>query len=617
MDDELIQEFLVEAGELIDVLNEQLVELEENPTEKELLNAVFRGFHTIKGGAGFLDAKPLIEVCHRAENVLDKIRSGQLSFSGDVAQTIVRAYDVICVHIDNLGNEAPLENNEPDLISLLDKFSGAKIESPVESNASKEVSLTLAEDADPDGDITEEEFEALLNQRDNPVAKSTSETYKLQLESGADPDGEISEDEFEALLDQREMIASESSENKSKTNQPENEKKSTKKTADSSVRVDTRRLDDIMNLVGELVLVRNRLLTLRTSTESSDELSNAVANLDHVTTDLQASVMKTRMQPVKKVFGRFPRVVRDLARNLGKDIDLSMNGENTDLDKNLVEALADPLVHLIRNSCDHGIEMPEDRIANGKPRKGRIILSAEQEGDHILLSIADDGKGIEPEILRRKAVEKGIMDSATAAKLDDKSALGLIMSAGFSTAEAVSDLSGRGVGMDVVKSMITKLNGSIDIHSIPNEGTRMSIRVPLTLAILPTLMVSFGDDNYAIPLTSVQEIFDYETASTNKVDGQMMVRLRDQSVPLHFISTWLAPEIDISDPRNMKVVIISVGNQKSGLIVEQVNGQEEIVIKPLGNMLKSVRGYAGATITGNGKIAFILDLPGVISRFEG
>lgn len=616
MDDELIQEFLVEAGELIDALNEQLVELEQDPTEKELLNAVFRGFHTIKGGAGFLDAKPLIEVCHRAENVLDKIRSGQLSFSGDVAQSIVRAYDVICVHIDNLGNETPLEDNEPDLINLLDKFSGNKIEPPVESNASKEVSLTLAEDADPDGDITEEEFEALLNQRDNPVAKSAPETVKLQLESGADPDGEISEDEFEALLDQREMIASESSVNNSQTNQPENEKKPTKKNTDSSVRVDTRRLDDIMNLVGELVLVRNRLLTLRTSTESSDELSNAVANLDHVTTDLQASVMKTRMQPVKKVFGRFPRVVRDLARNLGKDIDLSMNGENTDLDKNLVEALADPLVHLIRNSCDHGIEMPEDRIANGKPRKGQIVLSAEQEGDHILLSIADDGKGIEPEMLRRKAVEKGIMDSATAAKLDDKSALGLIMSAGFSTAEAVSDLSGRGVGMDVVKSMITKLNGSIDIHSVPNEGTRMSIRVPLTLAILPTLMVSFGDDNYAIPLTSVQEIFDYETASTNKVDGQMMVRLRDQSVPLHFISTWLAPDIDVSDPRNMKVVIISVGNQKSGLIVEQVNGQEEIVIKPLGNMLKSVRGYAGATITGNGKIAFILDLPGVISRFE-
>jgi two-component system chemotaxis sensor kinase CheA len=616
MDEELIQEFLVEAGELIEALNEQLLELEESPTDKELLNAVFRGFHTIKGGAGFLDAKPLIEVCHRAENVLDKIRGGKLEFNGGITEAIVKAYDVICEHIDNLRDNSPLQNNDPELILQLDKYSGTNPPSEAEEvKPVEEKSLTLPDGLDPDGDISEDEFEALLRQRDAQETKESG--LKLSLEEGVDPDGDISEDEFEALLDQREMIVSETRvETPSKKSEDSKENKPAKKPVESSVRVDTRRLDDIMNLVGELVLVRNRLLTLRTSSEPSDDLSNAVANLDHVTTDLQSSVMKTRMQPVKKVFGRFPRVVRDLSRSLGKEIELSMNGENTDLDKNLVEALADPLVHLIRNSCDHGIEMPDERAEKGKPRKGQIVLSAEQEGDHILLSIADDGKGISPEMLRKKAVEKGMMDEVAAAKLDDKSALGLIMSAGFSTAEAVSDLSGRGVGMDVVKSMITKLNGSIDIHSVPNEGTRMSIRVPLTLAILPTLMVSFGDDNYAIPLTSVQEIFDYDTASTNKVDGQMMVRLRDQSVPLHFISEWLAPSIDTSDPRNMKVVIVSVGNQKSGLIVEQVNGQEEIVIKPLGNMLKSVQGYAGATITGNGNIAFILDLPGVISRFQ-
>ncbi len=385
---------------------------------------------------------------------------------------------------------------------------------------------------------------------------------------------------------------------------------------ESTVRVDTRRLDEIMNLVGELVLVRNRLLTLRSSQDSEEDLSNAVGNLDHVTTDLQASVMKTRMQPVKKVFGRFPRVVRDLARKLGKEIDLELKGEETDLDKNLVEALADPLVHLVRNSVDHGIEMPDVREQANKPRKGTVILAAEQEGDHILLSITDDGKGMDPEVLRRKAVEKGMMDEVTANQLDDKSAFELIMSAGFSTADQISDISGRGVGMDVVKNMITKLNGSIDIHSVLGEGTQISIRVPLTLAILPTLMVSFDDDSYAIPLTSVQEIFDYDASQVNRIDGQVMVRLRDKSVPLMFLSEWLAPESIKENYEGDKVIIVSIGNQRAGLVVDQVNGQEEVVIKPLGVMMKHLEGYAGATITGNGNIALILDLPGVIQRFQ-
>jgi two-component system chemotaxis sensor kinase CheA len=326
--------------------------------------------------------------------------------------------------------------------------------------------------------------------------------------------------------------------------------------------------------------------------------------------------MKTRMQPVKKVFRRFPRVVRDLARKLGKEIDLELKGEETDLDKNLVEALADPLVHLVRNSVDHGIEMPDVREQANKPRKGTVILAAEQEGDHILLSITDDGKGMDPEVLRRKAVEKGMMDEVTANQLDDKSAFELIMSAGFSTADQISDISGRGVGMDVVKNMITKLNGSIDIHSVLGEGTQISIRVPLTLAILPTLMVSFDDDSYAIPLTSVQEIFDYDASQVNRIDGQVMVRLRDKSVPLMFLSEWLAPESIKENYEGDKVIIVSIGNQRAGLVVDQVNGQEEVVIKPLGVMMKHLEGYAGATITGNGNIALILDLPGVIQRFQ-
>lgn len=649
MDEEILQDFLVEATELLDQLNEQLVDLENAPDDSNLLNSIFRGFHTIKGGAGFLGVTPLIEICHRAENVFDKIRNQEVDYDADVADVILRAFDKVSQMIGLLNDgERELEDSDPDLLSELDsinKKSSAEEEPEEEAPAEPEVNLALPDDVDPDGDITDDEFEALLAQRDQLAggdAKDTATDVHLELPEGVDPDGEISDDEFEALLAQRDELlgedapAAEKAEAKpaapkaetkpkpaakppakpSEDKKPAAKAPPAKNTAESTVRVDTRRLDEIMNLVGELVLVRNRLLTLRSADADIEEIANAVANLDHVTTDLQSSVMKTRMQPVKKVFGRFPRVVRDLARKLGKNIELELKGEETDLDKNLVEALADPLVHLVRNSVDHGIEMPEDRAQAGKPEVGKVILAAEQEGDHILLSITDDGKGMDADMLRRKAVEKGLMDEMSANQLDDKAAFMLIMAAGFSTAEQVSDISGRGVGMDVVKNMITKLNGSIDIDSAVGQGTHISIRVPLTLAILPTLMVSFSHDSYAIPLTSVQEIFDYDVAKTNNIDGQKMVRLREKSIPLFFLDEWLNPGSDNPDHLGNKVVIVAIGNQRVGLVVEQVNGQEEVVIKPLGLMLQKMDGYAGATITGNGSIALILDLPGLVQRFQ-
>lgn len=658
MDEEILQDFLVEATELVDALGEQLVDLEHSPTDADLLNAVFRGFHTIKGGAGFLGVKPLIEVCHRAENVFDKIRNGDVAYDAVTADAILRAFDVISDHIEALNNgERELEDADAGLLSELDVItSGGALEAPQPEPANEApvagAALTLADDVDPDGDMTDDEFEALLNQRDSlgVSEESAAQPKGLALDPDADPDGDMTDEEFEALLSQRDSLESEVTQQpapqsnptpvetvksasppktaaapapkptpapKSAADKPSTEKAAAKNTTESTVRVDTRRLDEIMNLVGELVLVRNRLLTLGSSSLGAEDeaLSSAVGNLDHVTTDLQASVMKTRMQPVKKVFGRFPRVVRDLARKLGKEIDLELEGEETDLDKNLVEALADPLVHLVRNSVDHGIEMPDDRDAAGKPRKGTVVLAAKQEGDHILLSITDDGKGMDPDMLRRKAVEKGMMDEMSASQLDDSAAFQLIMSAGFSTAEVVSDISGRGVGMDVVKNMITKLNGSIDIESVVGKGTQISIKVPLTLAILPTLMVSFDKDSYAIPLTSVQEIFDYNPEQINNIDGQKMVRLREKSIPLYFLSEWLAPNTMKEDYKGDKVIIVSIGNQRVGMVVEQVNGQEEVVIKPLGVMMKHIDGYAGATITGNGSIALILDLPGVIERF--
>ena len=386
-----------------------------------------------------------------------------------------------------------------------------------------------------------------------------------------------------------------------------------KPVAETSVRVDTERLDEIMNLVGELVLVRNRLQTLR-GEMAEGQVSQAINNLDMVTSDLQTSVMKTRMQPIRKVFGRFPRVVRDLSRQIKKEIKLEMIGEDTDLDKNLVEALADPLVHLVRNAVDHGIEMPDVREKKGKRREGTVILSATQEGDHILLTIEDDGAGMDPEVLRRKVVEKGLMDEETAARLDDKECFNLIFMAGLSTKEEISDISGRGVGLDVVKTRITQLNGSLDIDSTLGKGTILTIKVPLTLAILPTLMIALGKFTFALPLSSVNEIFELETRKTNVVDGQLMVMVRDKAVPLFYLSKWLLKSGENArfGEGHGQVIIVQLANRMVGLVTDQVIGQEEVVIKPLGALLQGLPGFAGSTITGDGGIALIIDVQSLL-----
>ncbi len=386
---------------------------------------------------------------------------------------------------------------------------------------------------------------------------------------------------------------------------------------ETTVRVDTKRLDDIMNLVGELVLVRNRLSTLEAS-RSDEDMAKAVANLDVVTADLQSAVMKTRMQPIKKVFGRFPRVIRDLARNLKKEVNLELRGEETDLDKNLVEALADPLVHLVRNAVDHGIEAPDVRVARGKPRAGQVILSAEQEGDHILLTIADDGAGMDAEVLRKKAVEKGLMDTDAAARMDEKECFNLIFAAGFSTKTEISDVSGRGVGMDVVKSRIVQLNGTVEIQSALGKGSTIVIKVPLTLAIMPTLMVLVGHQIFALPLVNVSEIFHLDLTQTNVVDKQLCVMVRDRALPLYYLRRWLVKGASLDElPKEGHVVVVTVGNQQVGFVVDILIGQEEVVIKPLGAMLHGTDGLAGATITGDGRIALILDVPTLLRKYAG
>ncbi len=641
MDDEILQDFLVEAQEILESLGEQLVELEQTPDDNELLNAVFRGFHTIKGGAGFLELTSMVKVCHCAEDIFNLLRQGERKIDALLMDVILKSLDVVNGMFEELnsGNEpsaAPAE-----LLSQLESLMAG--ETPAASApeaAVDEVDVEFdamldgatSDDSAPSTDeITDDEFESLLDDLQGKKAPENS-----ALSSNAS--NEINDEEFDQLLDDIHGQGKHSSTTKKSAPKPaakkqvtptpvqaaavSKEKPEPAKKGDANkagsqqettVRVATKRLDEIMNMVGELVLVRNRLKTLEAS-RNDEELSKVISSLDVVTGDLQMSAMRTRMQPIKKVFGRFPRVVRDLARSLNKDINLEMEGEETDLDKNLVEALADPLVHLVRNSVDHGIEIPEIRKAAGKPETGIINLSAKQEGDHILLSIADDGAGMDADVLRQIAVDKGLMDEDAAARLDDTDCYNLIFAPGFSTKAEISEVSGRGVGMDVVKTRISQLNGSITIESEKGKGSTIKIKVPLTLAIMPTLMVMLSDHIFALPLVNVSEIFNLDLSRTNVVDGKLVVQVRGKSIPLFYLREWLIPyDESPMDKSEGFVVIMNIGTRHMGFVVDQLIGQEEVVIKPLGALLQGVSGLAGATITGDGRISLILDIPGLTS----
>ncbi|MCP3851130.1 MAG: chemotaxis protein CheA [Gammaproteobacteria bacterium] len=702
-DDEILQDFLIEAGEMIETLNEELVELEQRPNDSDLLNSVFRSFHTIKGGAGFLSLEPLVELCHRAEDVFNLLRNGDLQVDAAIMDVMLPVLDSLNEMFDNLRAATEPDPADPALLAALDGIlSGdaapaAVVEEPVAESAapaeSSEEDVTDeefeqlldaldepakgvaasapadddfidigAETSNDSDDISEEEFENLLDQlhgkgkfQADGAADANTSPAEDKPESTAKPlaDDEISDDEFENLLDDLhgsgkfgKVNSADPVENKAEDKsvpaptpksspepvepkvvkaepaKPAPKASPKKKTesggpspipAEATVRVDTKRLDDIMNMVGELVLVRNRLVTLEQSL-GSEEMSKAVSSLDVVTADLQMSVMKTRMQPIKKVFGRFPRVVRDLSRTMKKDVKLELVGEDTDLDKNLVEALADPLVHLVRNSVDHGVEMPEERVAAGKTSQGVVILAAEQEGDHIMLSIEDDGAGMNADFLRKKVVDKGLMDQEAADRLDDKECYNLIFMPGFSTKDQISDISGRGVGMDVVKTRIAQLNGGIDIDSEEGKGTRIAIKVPLTLAIMPTLMVKLKEQAFALPLVSVNEIFHLDLTKTNTVDGQLVIMVREKPLPLFYLTRWLVKGAENDElPNEGHVVVVHVGTRKVGFVVNHLIGQEEVVIKPLGSLLQGTDGLAGATITGDGKIALILDVPSLMT----
>lgn len=680
VDEDILQDFLVEASEILEQLSEQLVTLERQPDDKDLLNAIFRGFHTVKGGAGFLSLTALVDTCHKAENVFDILRNGQRKVTSELMDVILRALDTVNVMFAEIQNREAPTPAEPELLAELEHYCQPAADDVATHDATEPtvaepgiaglgeaqyqqmLDELVSEGETPDGtevaptassetsassdhgdEITDDEFEALLDQLHGAGKHSGAPAAEAMTSEPpvSASDDHIDDLEFEALLDQLHgsgkgpsVVADEAqvvaraaapamaaptavapgTEKNSVDKAPAKAPAAHSAPPDTTVRVDTKILDNIMNMVGELVLVRNRLLSLDANHENED-ISKTVANLDAVTGDLQGAVMKTRMQPIKKVFGRFPRVVRDIARTMKKEINLEMVGEDTDLDKNLVEALADPLVHLVRNSCDHGIEMPEVREAAGKPRIGVIRLTASQEGDHILLGIEDDGAGMDPEKLKEIAIKRGILDADGAARMTDNEAYNLIFAPGFSTKVEITDVSGRGVGMDVVKTGITSVNGSIHIDSEKGRGTKLQIKVPLTLAILPTLMVLVGKQTFALPLTNVDEIFHLDLTRTSTVDGQLTIVVRNHAIPLFYLQDWLLRGERRARQSKGHVVIVAVGNQQVGFVVDGLIGQEEVVIKPLDQLLHGTPGMAGATITSDGGIALILDLAGLIKAY--
>lgn len=665
IDDEIMQDFLLEAGELYDQLNEQITELESNVQDEDLLNAIFRAFHTIKGGAGFMKLTPMVDVCHRAEDVFDLLRNEKISVDAGLVDIIFQVLDVLGDMFESVRENEPQKPASAELIQSLDAYlvtdscdelihpetTPADTEAETHS-AEKIISMddefeqmrlhaidsrqaTAEAEKQDSGEkrdiITDDEFENLLDEiHGKGKHKTLTENHSTDTLSDSSGDTLITDDEFEAMLDQMhgknkapgnsgtQTVEKVEAVKPVKQKNTKSEKTPAKKALaqkDSSVRVDTERLDDIMNLVGELVLVKNRLSMLK-QTIKHEHVEDAISTLELVTSDLQSSVMKTRMQPIKKVFNRFPRVIRDLARKLDKDIKLELIGENTDLDKSLVEALADPLIHLVRNSADHGIESPEERFASGKPRQGTVTLSAKQEGDQILLTVSDDGKGMDAQIFKSKAVKSGMMSENDANKLSDKDAYNLIFAPGFSTKSEISDVSGRGVGMDVVKTRINELNGSIEIDSKLGEGSIITIYLPLTLAILPTLMIKLDEYQFALPLTNVYETFNMVPEQINVIDGQDVIRIRDQTLPLFYLYPWLVRTGAFAGPKTEhKVLVIQMGGSRLCLVVDQIVGQEEVVIKPLGKILNAVPGFSGATITGDGDIALVLDMPSLMGAY--
>ncbi len=654
MDDlqEIMEDFLIEAFEMNEQLDQDLVELEHNPEDLDLLNRIFRVAHTIKGSSSFLNLNILTHLTHNMEDVLNRARKGEIKITPDIMDVVLRSIDLmktLLVTIRDTGSDTNngKENEIEEAVKQLQAITSqnlegakegtkeapkkenqeeAKKENKEENQENKAKAPTAKDFAsdnpladEPDLDYTnmsaeevEAEIERLLNKR-----QEADKERRAQKKQEAKPKQEVTPTKEPPKTEppKTETPKAPKTETKAKAKADTEENKAPSIGVEQTVRVDVRRLDHLMNLIGELVLGKNRLIRIYSDVEERydgekflEELNQVVSSISAVTTDLQLAVMKTRMQPVGKVFNKFPRMVRDLSRELGKSIELIIEGEETELDKSIVEEIGDPLIHIIRNSCDHGIEPLEERRRLNKPETGKVQLSAYNEGNHIVIKISDDGKGLDPVMLKEKAIEKGVISERDAEGMSDREAFNLIFKPGFSTAKVVSNVSGRGVGMDVVKTNIEKLNGIIEIDSEVGVGTTQKLKIPLTLAIIQALLVGVQEEYYAIPLSSVLETVRISQDEIYTVDGKSVLRLRDEVLSLVRLSDIFKVDAILESNSDVYVVIIGLADQKIGVIVDYLIGQEEVVIKSLGYYLKNTRGIAGATVRGDGKITLIVDV---------
>ncbi|WRB29796.1 chemotaxis histidine kinase/response regulator CheAY2 [Helicobacter pylori] len=648
MDDlqEIMEDFLIEAFEMNEQLDQDLVELEHNPEDLDLLNRIFRVAHTIKGSSSFLNLNILTHLTHNMEDVLNRARKGEIKITPDIMDVVLRSIDLmktLLVTIRDTGSDTNngKENEIEEAVKQLQTITSQNLEGAKETSGTKEAPKEVKEEIkenktptaenpasdnpladEPDLDYAnmsaeevEAEIERLLNKR-----QEADKERRAQKKQEAKPKQEEQPKPKQEVTPTKEAPKTETpkapkTETKAKAKADTEENKAPSIGVEQTVRVDVRRLDHLMNLIGELVLGKNRLIRIYSDVEERydgekflEELNQVVSSISAVTTDLQLAVMKTRMQPVGKVFNKFPRMVRDLSRELGKSIELIIEGEETELDKSIVEEIGDPLIHIIRNSCDHGIEPLEERRRLNKPETGKVQLSAYNEGNHIVIKISDDGKGLDPVMLKEKAIEKGVISERDAEGMSDREAFNLIFKPGFSTAKVVSNVSGRGVGMDVVKTNIEKLNGIIEIDSEVGVGTTQKLKIPLTLAIIQALLVGVQEEYYAIPLSSVLETVRISQDEIYTVDGKSVLRLRDEVLSLVRLSDIFKVDAILESNSDVYVVIIGLADQKIGVIVDYLIGQEEVVIKSLGYYLKNTRGIAGATVRGDGKITLIVDV---------
>lgn len=637
MDDmqEIMEDFLIEAFEMVEQLDQDLVELESNPEDLDLLNRIFRVAHTIKGSSSFLNFDILTSLTHHMEDVLNKARRAELKITPDVMDVVLQSVDLMKALLSAIrdnGTDANSGIDITDIVKRLQEVSGDGGEQEIPAQeANKQDSAStdqapstqassdnpLSDEPDLDyssmsGEQVEAEIERLLKKRQE-ADKARREELKKQ---GVAPKVQAPSEPQEApkaAAPQAPKPAPKAAAKKEDGGAPATN-------VEQTVRVDVRRLDHLMNLIGELVLGKNRLIRIYSDVEERydgekflEELNQVVSGISSVTTDLQLAVMKTRMQPVGKVFNKFPRMVRDLSRELNKNIDLIITGEETEVDKSIVEEIGDPLVHIIRNSCDHGIESPEEREALGKPAVGTVQLKAYNEGNHIVIEVSDDGKGLDAQMLKQKAIEKGLISEREADSMSDKEAFGIIFKPGFSTAKSITNVSGRGVGMDVVKTNIEKLSGIIEIESEKGVGTTQKLKIPLTLAIMQALLVGVQEEYYAIPLSSVIETVRISQDEIYTVDGKSVLRLRDEVLSLVRLADIFKVDSVLETMSDVYVVIIGLADQKIGVIVDYLVGQEEVVIKSLGYYLKGIEGITGATVRGDGKITLIVDVAGMMT----